>query len=225
MFKMAFEEEMKWNAQIILKKIVVSLLGFGIMAFGIAFSIKAALGTSPISSVPYVTGEIFMLSVGKTTIIMHCIFILIQILLLRKNYQIFQLSQLAVAFVFGFLTDFAVFCIQHVEVHTYIEQWGLCAIGILLVGIGVSLEVTADFVVVAGEGLVLAICESFHTKFGNTKILFDVTLVLTAIVLSLVFLGRLSGVREGTLAAALLVGQVSKLCMKHYDALRQWLKN
>jgi uncharacterized membrane protein YczE len=153
---------------------------------------------------------------------MHCIFILLQILLLRKRYQIFQLSQLAVALVFGGFIDLAAWGIRGITVSTYIGQWGLCVLGILLVGIGVSLEVEANFTMVAGEGLVLAICKVFHTKFGNTKILFDVTLVLTAMALSFLAFGTLKGVREGTLAAALFVGQVSKLCMKCYEKI--WKK-
>jgi uncharacterized membrane protein YczE len=214
---------MNKRINVIIRKIIISLLGFTIMAFGVAFSIKAALGTSPISSVPYVTGEISGLSVGTTTIIMHCVFILLQVLLLRRDFQLFQLSQLAVALIFGMMTDFAVFCISPLTVGSYLGQWGLCIIGILLVGIGVSLEVKADFTVVAGEGLVLAITKVLHTKFGNTKIVFDVTLVLIAAVFSFVFLGKITGVREGTLAAALLVGQISKLCLKHYGRLGKWI--
>lgn len=57
------------------------------MAFGVVFSIKAALGTSPISSVPYVTSTISGLSVGTTTIIMNFMFVLIQIAILRKKYD------------------------------------------------------------------------------------------------------------------------------------------
>lgn len=207
----------------IMKKALVSLIGFSVMAFGVAFSIKAELGTSPISSVPYATGQISGLTVGTTTIIMHCVFILLQIILLRKDYNVFQLSQLLVALIFGGMTDVAVICTKNISATTYMGQWGLCIIGILLVGIGVSLEVKADFTVVAGEGLVLAITKVFHTKFGITKVLFDVMLVVIAIVLSLIFLGKIVGVREGTLAAALCVGQVSRFCLKHYDKLGYWI--
>lgn len=38
------------------------------MAFGVAFSIKANLGTSPISSVPYVVSLFALLTVGTATI-------------------------------------------------------------------------------------------------------------------------------------------------------------
>lgn len=92
----------------------------------------------------------------------------------------------------------------------YLMAWVYCALGIVRIAFGVSMEVMANLVTTAGEGIVLAICQVAPTKFGNMKMTFDVTLVCIAIVLSLVFLGHLSGVREGTIAAAILVGQITK---------------
>ena len=199
----------------LVKRYLVLCLGLMIMAFGVAFSIKAGLGTSPISSVPYVVSLFSPLTVGTATICMHCVFILLQILLLRRKYDPIQLMQLPVALLFGYLTDFAVWCIKGISCFSYLEQWALCAIGILLVGIGVSLEVTAGVVVLAGEGFVLAVCRVFPIKFGNMKIAFDVSLVIIGCILSFIFLHGLYGVREGTIAAAILVGttarQINKL--------------
>lgn len=180
------------------------------MAFGVAFSIKAGLGTSPISSVPYVVSLFSPLTVGTATIVMHCVFIVIQILILRKNYHLIQLMQLPVAFFFGYLTDFGVWAIQGVTCHSYLQQWIVCLIGIVLVAAGVSLEVKAGVVVLAGEGVVLSICKVLPVKFGYMKVGFDVTLVVTACILSIVFTGRLQGVREGTVAAAIMVGLIAK---------------
>ena len=199
----------------LVKRYLVLCLGLMIMAFGVAFSIKAGLGTSPISSVPYVVSLFSPLTVGTATICMHCMFILLQILLLRRKYDPIQLMQLPVALLFGYLTDFAVWCIKGISCSSYLDQWALCAIGILLVGIGVSLEVTAGVVVLAGEGFVLAVCRVFPIKFGNMKIAFDVSLVIIGCILSFIFLHGLYGVREGTIAAAILVGttarQINKL--------------
>lgn len=75
----------------ILKRYLLLLLGLSIMAFGVAFSIKASLGTSPISSVPYVVSLFAPLTVGTATIIMHCVFIIMQILILRRDYHPIQL--------------------------------------------------------------------------------------------------------------------------------------
>lgn len=195
----------------ILKRYLLLLVGLSIMAFGVAFSIKASLGTSPISSVPYVTSLFTPLTVGTATITMHCVFILLQILILRKNYHPVQLMQLPVAFFFGYLTDFGVWAVQGITCNTYWQQWIVCLIGILLVAVGVSFEVKAGVVVLAGEGVVLAICKVLpKVKFGYMKVGFDVTLVVIACILSIVFTGRLQGVREGTVAAALLVGLIAK---------------
>ena len=194
----------------ILKRYLLLLVGLSIMAFGVAFSIKASLGTSPISSVPYVVSLFTPLTVGTATIIMHCVFILMQILILRKNYHPIQLMQLPVAFFFGYLTDFGVWAVQGISYNAYWQQWILCLIGILLVAIGVSLEVKAGVVVLAGEGVVLAICQVLPVKFGYMKVGFDVTLVVIACVLSLVFAHQLQGVREGTVAAAIMVGLIAK---------------
>ncbi len=195
----------------ILKRYLLLLVGLSIMAFGVAFSIKASLGTSPISSVPYVVSLFTPFTVGTATIVMHCVFILLQILILRKNYHPIQLMQLPVAFFFGYLTDFGVWAVQGISCHTYWQQWIVCLIGIFLVAVGVSFEVKAGVVVLAGEGVVLAICKVLPPiKVGYMKVGFDVTLVVIACVLSVVFTGHLQGVREGTVAAALLVGLIAK---------------
>lgn len=84
----------------IFKRYVMLCVGLLIVAFGVAFSILADLGTSPISCPPYVASMLCPLTVGEATIVMHCIFILIQMALLRKDYDWVQLMQLPVAFVF-----------------------------------------------------------------------------------------------------------------------------
>ena len=147
------------TAVYVLRRYLLLCAGLAIMAFGVAFSIKASLGTSPISSVPYVVSLFAPLTVGTATIVMHCVFILLQILILRRQYHPIQLMQLPVAVFFGYLTDFGVWAVRGIRCDTYWQQWIVCLIGILLVAAGVSLEVKAGVVVLAGEGVVLAICK------------------------------------------------------------------
>lgn len=192
------------------KRIIFLCLGLTIMAFGVAFSIKAALGTSPISSVPYVTSAISGLTVGTTTIIMNFIFVLIQIAILRKKYDWFQLLQFPAAIIFGTMIDVAEKVIKGISFSNYFEQWLLCAVGIFLVALGVSVEVMANLVTTAGEGIVLAVCKVAPIKFSNMKVIFDVTLVCISVALSFIFLKHLDGVREGTVAAAVFVGLITK---------------
>ena len=106
-----------------LRRYLLLMAGLSVMAFGVAFSIKADLGTSPISSVPYVVSLFAPLPVGTATIVMHCVFILLQILILRKDYHPIQLMQLPVAFFFGYLTDFGVWAVQGISYDNYWQQW------------------------------------------------------------------------------------------------------
>lgn len=98
-------------------------------------------------------------------------------------------------------------------------QWLLCAVGIVLVAIGVSCEVAADLLTLAGEGLVRALCSVCPLKFGYMKVIVDVSFVVIAVVLSFAFLHDLQGVREGTVAAAIFVGLLSKLFGKFVEPL------
>ena len=192
------------------RRVLLLCSGLCVMAFGVAFSIKAQLGTSPISSVPYATSAISGLSVGTTTIIMNFLFVLIQIAILRRRYDWFQLLQFPAAIVFGLTIDAAETALAGLTAGNYPIQWLLCGVGIVLIAFDISMEVTAGLVTTAGEGIVLAICQVAPIKFSTMKVLFDITLVCLSLVLAMVFLGHPEGVREGTLAAAVCVGLVTR---------------
>ena len=204
------KEAAKNKKQFILRCIILCM-GLAFMALGVAFSIKADLGVSPISSVPYITGYISGLSTGTTTFIMNVLFVVIQILILRKQYDKFQLLQIPASLLFGVLIDLFEWIIKGLGYSNYLEQWGYCVLGILFLAFGVSLEVAAGLITNAGEGIVLAVCRVAPIKFGNMKVVFDVTMMLITVVISLIALHRLEGVREGTVAAAIFVGQVTKI--------------
>ena len=180
------------------------------MALGVAFSISADLGTSPISSVPYTLSMATPLTVGVLTIMMHVVFIALQILMLRRKYNPLQLLQLPVAFIFGFMTDGAVYLLSDLSPDGYCQSILVCLIGIVLVAMGVSAEVASDTVPLAGEGLSLAIAAKSGIRFSSIKIAVDSSLVAISLVLSLIFLHSLGGVREGTVLAAILVGLASR---------------
>ncbi len=194
----------------LVRRYVFLFAGLVVMAFGVALSIKSDLGTSPISSVPYALSEIVPLSVGATTVLLHCLLVLVQLAVLRRRFTPGRLVQVPVGVLFGALTDIAMAAVVVVEPGAYWQRWLCCLAGVALVAVGVAFEVKADVVMLAGEGTVDAFCKAFPIQFGNMKVAFDVALVAVACTLGVVFLGRVVGVREGTLAAAVLVGLVSK---------------
>ena len=204
----------------ILKRTILLCIALGVMALGVALSIKADLGTSPISSVPYVVSLISAMSVGTATILVNAILLVGEILIMRRQFQPIQLLQLAVVTLFGWLIDL---CLWGLDGLTYADYWLICIAGIIVLGIGVSLEVTANLIPLPGEGLILSICTVLPIKFGNMKVITDVSLVVAAVLLSFIFLADLYGVREGTIAAAICVGLVSKMVIRLIGPYQRWL--
>ena len=74
-----------------------------------------------------------------------------------------------------------------------------------------------------GESFVRAIVQTWNTNFGTTKIVFDSSMAIIAGVLSFVFSGKLNGVREGTIIAALLVGFIARLLGKRLEFIKSYL--
>lgn len=78
----------------------------------------------------------------------------------------------------------------------------------------------ANVVMLPGESFVRAVVDTWHRDFGTTKVMFDVTMAVVAIALSLLFAGKVEGVREGTLIAAFLVGFVARLMGRAMEGLK-----
>ena len=203
---------------------IILVSGLFIMSLGIALSVKADLGLAPISCIPYIYSLRFSPSMGEIAIIMMILFIVFQIILLRKNYHPIQLVQLPAAIIFGYFIDFSNFLLTDLTISSYPWRCAGCLASCLIIAFGVYLEVKSNLTYLPGEGLVAAIAETFHSEFGMVKILFDSFIVLFGSASSLFLIQRLAGIREGTLAAAFLVGYMVRFYNRKIAVFDRWLK-
>ncbi len=206
-----------------LKRYVVFLIGLFINSFGVSLITKANLGTSPISSIPYVLSLNFPFTLGQFTIIFSLLLILIQLLILRKNFKAEHLLQIPISILFGYFIDLTMKMLFFVQPDTYLSCLFYLLAGCLILGLGVYTEVLADVAMLPGESFVRAVSSTWNTDFGITKVSFDVSLTVIAALLSLFFSHRLDGVREGTVIAALLVGFIARLFGRKLSFLSQLL--
>ena len=190
-----------------------------ISALGVAFTKHGELGVSPITSVANVMSiKLDFFSLGIWLIIWNCVLILGQILILRKKFKPIQLLQIPLSFLFGYFTDFGLWLVGFIPAKSYIMRLVMVFIGIVILGFGVSLSVSANVIMNSGEALVKAISDTTNKNFGNVKIAFDVSCVVLALILSLLFFDfTIVGTREGTIISALCTGLVVKLFRKLTD--------
>ena len=206
-----------------LKRYLIFLVGLFVNSLGVSLITKANLGTSPISSIPYVLSLNFPFTLGSFTIFFSIFLIVLQLIILRKNFKLEHILQIPVSIIFGYFIDLTMILFSWVNPEVYIMKIVYLLIGCMILGAGVYMEVLADVVMLPGESFVRAIVLTWKTNFGTTKICFDVSMSVTAAVLSFVFAGRLAGVREGTGIAALLVGFIARLIGKKLVFLKDMI--
>ncbi len=206
-----------------LKRYLIFLVGLFVNSLGVSLITKANLGTSPISSIPYVLSLNFPFTLGNFTIFFSIFLIVLQLIILRKNFKLEHILQIPVSIIFGYFIDLTMILFFWVNPEAYIMKIVYLLIGCLILGVGVYMEVLADVVMLPGESFVRAIVLTWKTNFGTTKICFDVSMSVIAAVLSFVFAGKLAGVREGTVIAALLVGFIARLIAKKLAFLKDMI--
>lgn len=206
-----------------LKRYLIFLVGLFVNSLGVSLITKANLGTSPISSIPYVLSLNFPFTLGNFTIFFSVFLIALQLIILRKNFKLEHILQIPVSIIFGYFIDLTMILFSWVNPEAYIMKIVYLLMGCLILGVGVYMEVLADVVMLPGESFVRAIVLTWKTNFGTTKICFDVSMSVIAAVLSFVFAGRLDGVREGTVIAALLVGFIARLIGKKLVFLKDMI--
>ncbi len=151
------------------------------------------------------------MTLGQFTIFFSILLILIQLIILRRNFKIEHLLQIPISILFGYFIDLTMIMLGFVNPEAYIFKIIYLLIGCVILGFGVYIEVLANVAMLPGESFVRAVSSTWHTEFGSTKVAFDVSLTVIAGLLSLIFAHRLDGVREGTIIAALLVGFIARL--------------
>lgn len=187
------------------------------MAFGVTFSIKSNLGVSPINSIPYVLSLITELEQGVLTTIVFCIFILMQIIILKRDFKIINLLQIVFASMFGSFVTFSNSIFTFAEPTNYFIRLILLIISMVLVAVGLLLYLAADIVPMPAEGTMMAIQSKINLEFSKIKIIFDTTVVIIAAIISLIFFRELVGVREGTLIAAIGIGKILGILRGRYN--------
>ena len=184
-----------------------------------AFSTQAGLGTSPVASVPYSVSIVnHALTFGRWLNILSLIQILAQVALLRRKCKPVEIIiQTVLAFVYGYMTDFSCKLLSGIQPGSYAEKFAWMLVGCVVLALGIWIQYKGGVAMLPGEAMNRAISLTTGKRYENVKIFFDVLYIILAGVISLVFTGKLQGVREGSVIAAVLIGNIIKLYNKIFD--------
>ncbi|MDE7410957.1 MAG: cytidylate kinase family protein [Paramuribaculum sp.] len=212
----------------IIRRYIVFGISLFVMAFGVSLVTRSLMGTSPISSIPYVWSLNTALSMGTYIIILNALLILAQVLMLGvkgvRQRKIELLMQIPVSLLFGVFIDITMYILSFWHPDEYILQFISCIAGSGFMALGIALEVVADVSMNSGEYVLHIASQKLKKEFGMMKIMFDVTLLLIAVGCSWIFAGRIDGVREGTVIVAVLTGPLVRLIRPYLEFVSKWEK-
>ena len=201
---------MRKKETLIIKRVLILVLGLLVLSIGVALSLRSGLGVSPSTSLSYLLSEIFPFSMGTFTIAINIIYVVIQIVLLGKDYRLMNLLQLLAVTAFGYFTDLSIAMTSFIDTDVYLLRLFLCILSCMLMGLGLYLEINAGLLTMASEGAISVIAQKTHKDFGKVKITNDCLFVLLSLLISVFRFHEVLGIREGTLLSAVLVGLFSQ---------------
>ncbi|MCD7855083.1 MAG: DUF6198 family protein [Clostridiales bacterium] len=212
----------KQNA--LVRRFIFYIFGLFIMTLGIALSVKSNLGVSPVSSIPYTITCVFGMEMGNATILFHAFLVLLQIILLRKDFKPVNLLQIIVGILFGKFTTMCNFLVSFLPpVDNMAIRIIFVLISTVLIAAGIFFYLPANIMPLAGEGATQAVSKITKIEFSKIKICFDATMVSISLIVCLIAIHSLGSVGIGTVAAAFLVGFNLGIITKKFGSQRDRL--
>lgn len=191
-------------------RIIRMFLGIVLVSLGNTFIIKAGLGQSTMSGACSAVSEITNVRVGNYFTIMNYILILVQLIILRKDFKVIQLLQIGVASVQGLVINFFqydFYPIASLKPDSYFACWIFIILGILLMSFGVSIVILADVILMPLEGCCKAISDKTKVRFGTIRQAADVLFIVITVICLLIWQIPNHYIREGSLFYTLVFGK------------------
>ncbi|MDD3219366.1 MAG: DUF6198 family protein [Lachnospiraceae bacterium] len=207
------------SKKITAQRFLIYVCSLVILAFGITLNTKTQLGISPIISVAYNISYIGDFPLGIITFIYYTLMVILQIVLLGKDFEPFQILQIPMCFITSsFIQLFDIIVpVMETPVTKIIALIG----AIVITGIGASLTVGMKIVPNPADGLASVFGLKFKKDFGFGKNFFDFVSIIISLAIGFIFTGGILGIGIGTVCSMIFTGRVIALLQKKTDALYQ----
>ena len=187
-----------------MRRVIQYILGLTSMALGAVLLKQANLGISPITSVPAAVSDITPFTLGNTTIALHILCVIGQIILVRRI-TLKSILTVFVGFPFGYMIDGLMLIVPPTA--SLVLRGVYLLFGIVFNGLGVRAIAGSDLMLPAPDELTHTISQVFKKQLSNVKLISDAVYVIIALVIDLAFTHRISSVGIGTVLSVLLVGR------------------
>lgn len=208
-----------------MKRYVWYMLGLVLSSLGNTLMVKMMLGQSTFNAMIYNVSLLTHLKIGYISIMFNICVMLIQIIILNKNFKKIQLLQMVPGIICGVILNFFIYdypLTSNLEINQYMLEIFVFISGLLINAFGISLITTAHIVAAPIETLCLILSEKTRYSFRIYRTGFDVFFITVAIIVMVIMGKNTYTIREGTLINLLfmgtLIGFFNQLCIRYIYA-------
>lgn len=204
---------------------VIMFAGIFFISMGVALLTKSDLGTSAISVIPYTISLVLpQLSYGTYVALFNGLLVVLQIVLLRRECNWFDIvQQMVLCMFFGSFVDVSMWILTFYEPQAYALRFATLLVGVVVLAFGAYLTLISRVGVMAGDGFSRALSRVSGREFGLMRVCSDSSMMVIAAVMNLALFGTLVSVREGTVVSAVCTGFVVGFFNRHLGALEHLL--
>lgn len=185
------------------KRITYYLVGLAIACLGVCFLIHSKVGAGPWDVVNIGLTERFGLTLGTWMGLWQAFFLLVNALLLKRRPEF---ESIITIIIWGMIIDFWMgIVLKNLDLTKapLIIKWSLFSLGVLLIGMGVGIYLTADLPKMPYDGTMVALSRKFNLSFTITRTMLEGS----AVVLSFIVGGSV-GIGIGTIIIFLVIGHI-----------------
>lgn len=189
-----------------IRKVLCFLIAIPLSALGSSLVLKAGIGVGAWDAFSKSASSLIGMRVGTFSIFMNTVCILVQLIVLRKQFQLRHLMQFPMAFILGNLVNLFYYeLLGPLSPAHYPISLILLMTGTVISAAAIGMIMALDWITFPVGGCVAVIAALTQKPFGNIRQKLDVLCIILVLTLVLTAHGELT-LREGTLLNMALFG-------------------
>ncbi|MCM3764900.1 YitT family protein [Neobacillus niacini] len=196
------------------QKFLIVLISMTLTGIGASLGIKAAVGVGAWDALSLSVSGVIDMKVGTFSMIMNISCVLLQLLLLKKEFKINHIVQIFVAVLLGFVVNFMIYEVySKFTIDSYWINVLLLILSVIICAASISVIMAINLVTFPLESVCMIISKKINKNFGFIRQFVDVLSIVIALAVSFLFNESIT-VREGTIIAMILFGPLLNVFMK-----------
>lgn len=195
-------------------KLIIVAINVIITGIGASLGLKAAVGVGAWDALSQSISRVVDIKVGTFSMMLNISCVLIQLVLLKKEFKINHVIQIFVAVLLGSVVNFMVYDVySKITISNYFINILLLVSSCIICALSVSVIMAINFISFPLESCCMVISKKINKKFGSIRQFVDILSIIIALFIAFIFNQDIT-VREGTIIAMIIFGPLLDLFIK-----------